>query len=214
MIKNSIVSQGGVRREEEIQVRWNKSWNLLTTCFQCQEKIISSSSSPVKSLTPILTRFSESELLLLHRLVHQECDEGVLSEKKIRNVYADIFPVVFNVFLNSQLEKWRNAESCYHSGRGEELCWSRVQDVGQGGPRVRETTVRTFQQTLYLSFTVSFVFCNEFVEFLCVTARGSPRQRSDLVFRLCDLDRSGGVTFKHLNTVLKSIGQLGKATID
>ena len=103
MIKNSIVSQGGVRREEEIQVRWNKTWNLLTTCFQCQEKIISSSSSsPVKSLTPILARFRESELLLLHRLVHQECDEGVLSEKKIRNIYADIFPVVFNIFFLNQ----------------------------------------------------------------------------------------------------------------
>ena len=56
----------------------------------------------MKSLTPILARFSESELLLLHRLVHQECDEGVLSEKKMRNVYADIFPVVSNIFLPQQ----------------------------------------------------------------------------------------------------------------
>ena len=64
-----------------------------------------------------------------------------------------------------------------------------------------------------LSFPLSFVFCNEFVEFLCVTARGSPRQRADLVFRLCDLERTGTVTFKHLATVLKSVSQLGKATI-
>ena len=100
-------------------------------------------------------------------------------------------------------------EPCYYSGLGEELCWSDIPDVGQGGPGVRADT-----SPLSLSFSLSFVFCHEFVEFLCVTARASPRERSHLVFRLCDLDRTGGVSFKHLNTVLRSIGQLGKATID
>ena len=85
-------------------------------------------------------------------------------------------------------------------------CWT-------GRAEGETASVRTISANS-VSFSLSFVFCNEFVEFLCLTARGSPRQRSHLVFRLCDLDRTGGVTFKHLATVLKSIGQLGKATID
>ena len=85
-------------------------------------------------------------------------------------------------------------------------CWT-ARPEGETRPR------QTCQPTFSFSFRLSFVFCNEFVEFLCVTARGSPRQRSDLVFRLCDLERTGAVSFKHLATVLKSVSQLGKATI-
>ena len=103
-------------------------------------------------------------------------------------------------------------EPYYYSGRCEEICWSRIQNVRQRGPRVRPDQ-RPNLSANSVSFPLSFVFCNEFVEFLCVTARGSPRQRSDLVFRLCDLERAGAVTFKQLATVLKSVSQLGKATI-
>ena len=65
---------------------------------------------------------------------------------------------------------------------------------------------------LSLVISVRVLLCNEFVVFLCLTARGSSRERSHLLFSLCDLDRVGGVTFKNLMKVLESINKLGKAT--
>ena len=65
---------------------------------------------------------------------------------------------------------------------------------------------------LSLVISVRVLLCNEFVVFLCLTARGSSRERSYLLFSLCDLDRVGGVTFKNLMKVLESINKLGKAT--
>ena len=65
----------------------------LTEHFQYQDQAVSSSSSP-PTKTSILARFTEAELVTLHRLVHQECRDGVLSLKKLKNIYADIFPMV------------------------------------------------------------------------------------------------------------------------
>ena len=73
----------------------------LTQHFQYQDQAVSSSSSP-PTKTSILARFTEAELVILHRLVHQECRDGVLSLKKLKNIYADIFPMVGITFTGGR----------------------------------------------------------------------------------------------------------------
>ena len=40
------------------------------------------------------SKFADSEIQILQRLVHQECRNGRISESKLRRVYGDIFPMV------------------------------------------------------------------------------------------------------------------------
>ena len=40
-----------------------------------------------------LTKFSNPEVLVLQRLVQQECQNGLISEKMLVKVYADMFPM-------------------------------------------------------------------------------------------------------------------------
>jgi len=39
------------------------------------------------------SKFADSEIQILQRLVHQECRNGRISESKLRRVYGDIFPM-------------------------------------------------------------------------------------------------------------------------
>ena len=54
--------------------------------------------------------------------------------------------------IDIRYKRWINDEPCY-SGRGEEICWSPLQDVGQAGPRVRQPQSGPYQPTLYLSLS-------------------------------------------------------------
>ena len=40
-----------------------------------------------------LTKFSEPEVLILHRLVQQECENGLISEERLVKVYTEMFPM-------------------------------------------------------------------------------------------------------------------------
>ena len=49
--------------------------------------------STVKIGKSYLTKFSEPEALILHRLVQQECENGLISEERLVKVYAEMFPM-------------------------------------------------------------------------------------------------------------------------
>ena len=42
----------------------------------------------------IRKRFSDSEMMTIQKLVKQECRNGIVTEKRLRKLYADIFPMV------------------------------------------------------------------------------------------------------------------------
>ena len=51
----------------------------------------------------IRRKFKDSEIIFLQKLVHQECRNGVLTEKRLRKIYADIFPMVRKHFSKAEL---------------------------------------------------------------------------------------------------------------
>ena len=40
-----------------------------------------------------LTKFTEPEMLVLHRLVQQECINGLISEERVMKMYIEMFPM-------------------------------------------------------------------------------------------------------------------------
>ena len=53
-----------------------------------------------------------------------------------------------------------------------------------------------------------FVRCTDFIEFLCVSARGSRLERASLCFRICDVSGRGAISRADLGRVLDSVAEL------
>ena len=71
---------------------------------------------------------------------------------------------------------------------------------------------KQIQEIVKVLICPRLLYCNELLTYICLTARGTARERADLLFRLCDLDRTGEVTLKHLTKVFRSVNELGKET--
>ena len=53
-----------------------------------------------------------------------------------------------------------------------------------------------------------YVHCKEFMDFLCISARGNQHERGTLCFNICDIQKRGAISTTDLGIVLNSITDL------